>query len=114
LKSIAELVKDAEAFWEIGAAGLPMRITGAFFCVNSLNDGKGDDDMLHVWNAFGGEDERIKMSWEAILSPKGQPLRRAQFEKRERHDSVDIVAHILVIRRGYRLQRSVLATVVDA
>jgi hypothetical protein len=74
-------VNDAEAFWGTWVARLPVRRTGAFFCVNSLNDGRGEEDMLYVLNGFGGEDERTRMSWEAILMPRVQPLRRAQFEK---------------------------------
>jgi hypothetical protein len=39
-----------------------VRKAGVFLCVNSLNDGRGEDDMLYALKGFGGEDERIRMS----------------------------------------------------
>jgi hypothetical protein len=47
--------------------------------------------MLCAVKGFGGEDERIKRSREAILGPIDQALRRAQFARRGRHDRVKVV-----------------------
>ena len=89
------VVNDAEAFWGIGAARLPVCRTWGRFCANSLREGSGEDEgILKVAKGRGGEDESITRSREAIVTPTDPPLRHAQFERRGRNDSVDNVAHI--------------------
>lgn len=70
------MVKETEIFVGIGAARLPVRKTAGFFFSNSLGDGRaGDDDMVYVLNCCGGDEERIRMSVDAILKPLDHTLR---------------------------------------
>lgn len=56
--------------------------------------------MLYVENGFGGEEEMIRISLEAILIRVGETLRRAQVDINGRNDSVDTIVNHIGERKG--------------